>query len=89
MRVACDHCNKKFRSEGAMRMHEKAAHPHKLVNRVQTIRREGKVKAFFLGFGSGAAAIAACFLALVVTAQVQGQKAGPIVKAAYEAVAWR
>jgi hypothetical protein len=88
MRVACEHCNKKFRNEGAMRMHEKAAHPHKLVNKVAAVRKTGRVQAYFAGFGSGVVAVAAGLAIVVILAQ-PGDKASPIVKAAYDAVARR
>lgn len=52
MRHACHDCKKKFRTEGALGMHERAKHPGRLIQAQRQVRKS-RSSSFFAGMLGG------------------------------------
>ena len=90
MRYACTDCRKKFRTEGALEMHDRSKHGAGMASRLQTKAPRSALRTVGLSF-------CGCLLALVVAAgalwasnsQFAKDATPKVIKAVSGVVAWR
>ena len=90
MRYACTDCRKKFRTEGALEMHNQSKHRARIASRSPEKAPRGALRIVALSF-------CGCLLALVVAAgalwasdsQFAKDATPKVIKAVSGAVAWR
>lgn len=88
MRFACEDCRKKFRTEGALEMHDRAKHKgQNIINHRVQPRRKGGIGVIFGSFLGATLAVVVLGGAALVATGTSITEAPALAKAVYQTVA--